>query len=818
MAGQVRELPTATARTVCSGARNFRRVVRQMMSLAARFAGIIIAGCIVLSLVPRKTVELDRWFVPGELGYESGGPGMWGGRIEFNERNHHLAGRSRSPGYLTRFLSLGSGKDASEWAEHNELTEPMAFSHHLDAVFPPALFDTHPDFFPLVDGERWRPPEKAPYWNPDLGRTDVAAYAADVAMLFFDANPDETIFSLGVNDGFFFGTSPEIGALVQPIRWFREKPDYSPLIFTFMNRAAARLARTHPDKRLGALAYYWAENTPGFPVDPHVVPFLTADRSQGYDEVFRREELNLQDKWGATMRAGAARAAAQNSEIGDRGSEIGKAEAEPGFTGGSGGNEAAHVAKLAAPGSKLEAPDSGLIASSHQRSTLNSPLSALNFPLRPRLGLYDYLYGEGFLVPRIFPHLLAENLRHAHEAGFTDYYAEVYPNWGLAGPMPWLAAQLAQDPKQPLASLLDEYYTRFFHEAAPAMRSFFERCEQQWMNQPGPPYWLKYFRNEDQAALFPSGVCRELRGLLTKAAQEARDDRASARVQLVSDAFGVTERFVALQEARMAVTDLSLRPEAGWREIRAELGRYRAARAEVQRYAADLLLREPLAMAPTDWSSYLHNDPTALAVGAIHARAAAEPAQLAAADAVMQAGDGEIPALWQAEVAGRWQELLDPSEVEGPLTPARTEFGVPTSLADPAGWESRVVPWRTFRSEWSTVAPRVLRIESGKRAQLLRAVPVGGAVVHRASLEIRGHVSTGSNASVHLRWVDAQGQWQGDISCRLPEGDWPTWQTIAAAGVPSAEAPYACFELVVVNQPDGDWVEVRHFSLAAAEP
>jgi len=49
------------------------------------------------------------------------------------------------------------------------------------------------------------------------------------------------------------------------------------------------------------------------------------------------------------------------------------------------------------------------------------------------------------------PEFVERFFREARAAGFTDYYAEVYPNWGLDGPQPWLVAQLLQDPAQDAA-------------------------------------------------------------------------------------------------------------------------------------------------------------------------------------------------------------------------------------------------------------------------------------------------------------------------------------------------------------------------------
>jgi hypothetical protein len=298
---------------------------------------------VVLTGLPSRFAdrETERWFIPGKIGHEDG----------------RSAEAPTARAFLTRAMSGVTRGNDEEWGRYNHLTEPLAFSHSFGRVFPPELFQRHSEYFPLADGRRLQPVFRRPFfWNSDLGRADVAVYAADAARRQFLARPEQQSFALGVNDALIFGESPETLALVTPLRWFRERPDYTPLIFTFMNRAADELARTHPQKLLGALAYYWAEDAPDFRVNLRLAPFLTSDREQGYDENFRQEEFRLQNRW---------------------------AQAGP-----------------------------------------------------KRLGLYDYLYGSGFLVPRFHTRLLAENLHHARRAGFTDYYADVNPNWGLDGPMP----------------------------------------------------------------------------------------------------------------------------------------------------------------------------------------------------------------------------------------------------------------------------------------------------------------------------------------------------------------------------------------------
>jgi len=231
-----------------------------------------------------------RWFMPGPLG-------------ESIPRRTELAiptgAETHEPAWLSReFWGLGPGGE--EWAALNGLRRRFAFSHNLSNVFQPGLADAHPDWFPVLDGERLRPVARDYRWQPDLTREDVAAHAADAAAQHFEANPEDASFALGVNDSVRFDQSDATRAVVEPLRWHRGFPDYSDLVFGFMNRAAEALGDRAPGRKLGALAYFWAENTPRFPVHPRVLPYLTADRSQFYDAAYKAADLALIRAWCAS--------------------------------------------------------------------------------------------------------------------------------------------------------------------------------------------------------------------------------------------------------------------------------------------------------------------------------------------------------------------------------------------------------------------------------------------------------------------------------------------------------------------------------------
>ena len=757
------------------------------------------------AMTPRPVLadDVERWFAPGAIGREVGGR-----RAEDGGRKAEDGGLSsdvsRLPSavghpssaigrpFLTRALGGVDKADGGAWARFNGLTPRLNFSHNLGRVFPPELYDTHPEFFPLEGEKRLQPPTGAQWWNPDLGRADVAAYAAGKAREFFAKNPDAVSFALGVNDGLVFGESPETVALTTPVRWFRERPDYSNLVFTFMNRAAADLATTHPDKYLGALAYYWTENTPDFPVHPQVIPFLTADRSQGYDRGGREEERALQARWVARMTEDGGR----RPEAGGLFSDVSPQSSVP-----------SHPSSAIGPQSSALSPQSSVLGR------------------QVRLGLYDYLYGHGFLIPRIHTWLIAENLREARRLGFTDYFAEMTPNWGLDGPQPWLVAQLLQDPEQSERRLLAEYYRRYFRESAFLMQRFFERCEEQWMDQAGRSYWLKHFRNESQAAVFPSAVCRELKGILDAALAQAKSDTVRIRVGQVSDAFGVTQRFVAMQEAREALNRAALAENVSPATVAAALDRFQIMRESFVSYTKRLQREQPLLVAPFTWDDYLRHDPTANAAARLIPSIVGPDLgpRLERVDGNgAQSGVDQGPALHShtesvlsdlRAVEAEGEELLANGNFAGPVQPARQIAGLTYGVALPAPWIGRVEPAEHHLAGLKTDEPGVLRIAGSKETQVFQWTALGDRTFVRAQVKMRGRVSVSGIAMLSLGWLDADHRHLGITVIRLPEGEWPTWIDLMQAGAPPQGAAWVGISIRIQHQAPDDWIEAMGFSL-----
>jgi hypothetical protein len=254
---------------------------------------------ILVGATPRATCFAVEWFLEHRGGVNWYFPGSLGEVIPMRTDWRVPAGATvQVPAYVSRELAGLRGDDAELWARRNLLEGRFSFHHNLNNVFPSALAEDHPEFFSLRDGARYNPRaagEKT--WQPDFANPAVAAYAARQARQYFDDHPDALSYSLGLNDNTAFDEGPGTRALTEPPRWFRGRPDYSDLVFTFMNRAADDLMPSYPDKYLGCLAYYWCENTPTFPVRPQVLPYLTNDRSFYDNPVWAAQDIALIHRW-----------------------------------------------------------------------------------------------------------------------------------------------------------------------------------------------------------------------------------------------------------------------------------------------------------------------------------------------------------------------------------------------------------------------------------------------------------------------------------------------------------------------------------------
>lgn len=237
-----------------------------------------------------------RWYWSGDLGFE------WVAPL----RTHFPLGPwHEAPAFVQRRFYPAN----TDYARRNRLNRIYEFNHNLARVFGPESFETNPEVFAKVNGRRKVPKGSAgtdP--QPDFTQPAAVEIAARAAREHFETNPESASFSLSINDNVLFDTTSETEAVVSPLRYFRRRPDYTNLVFGFMNRVAEQVFATEnalqtasgKERYLTALAYYWTEPAPTIPIHPRVMPVLTSDRAQWHDPDYRAEDKALIQAWAAS--------------------------------------------------------------------------------------------------------------------------------------------------------------------------------------------------------------------------------------------------------------------------------------------------------------------------------------------------------------------------------------------------------------------------------------------------------------------------------------------------------------------------------------
>ena len=104
-------------------------------------------------------------------------------------------------------------------------------------------------------------------------------------------------------------------------------------------------------------------------------------------------------------------------------------------------------------------------------------------------GTYDYT-GLTWMMPRVYPRLMAESLRFYDRLGAVATTNEAYPTWWYAAPQMYLRAKLMWDPSRDVDTVLREFYTGFFGPAADDMGRFYEVLEA-CMTKERPGRWFE---------------------------------------------------------------------------------------------------------------------------------------------------------------------------------------------------------------------------------------------------------------------------------------------------------------------------------------
>ncbi|MGZ0707452.1 DUF4838 domain-containing protein [Coraliomargarita sp. W4R53] len=642
-----------------------------------------------------------RWYWSGDLGFESVAPSQ----VYFSNYPWR-----ETPAFVQRkFYPVNT-----DFARRNRLNSVYSFNHNLAKVFSPELFESKPEVFAEVNGRRKQPRGSGgtdP--QPDFTQADAVEVAAQAALDHFKAHPDATSFSLSINDNVVFDTSERTQAVVSPLKYFRGRPDYTDLVFGFMNRVAARVFEVGgawetpagEARYLTALSYYWTEPAPTISIHPRVMPVLTSDRAQWHDPDYRHQDQELIRAW---VQSGAERVAT-----------------------------------------------------------------------------WDYYFGAPYPYPRQFNQWIAESLKFMANEGVDVFFSQLPSFWGLDGAKAWFGAELLWDPTQDAERLLDEYYDNFFGEASASIRAFYETAERYRNEHEGQADWIKLYKDESSVALFTPEVLVKMRGHLETAAQRvghapgAGASRFQKRVEVVSDAFRLTELYAAFDQSRRALVTACLDAEPA-SQIEALLQAYQSADRAYREY----------------FESYVSDSPYAPERRRI-ALGQSNPQRLA--QTLLDPESSEFRSLAQDfKLKHVGQELRN---FLGPVLP------------QVAGWHLDYRASEHFKVEASQTSSEQdvgLRVSGADIVSIFRTFPVVSNKSYEFRLKGTWRTSLDNRVHIHVSWLNRDGRsLEVEVPLRLPIEHRVEPASVRLSFVAPDNAYDVRFRIVVSRQYPGDYLDLN---------
>jgi hypothetical protein len=125
------------------------------------------------------------------------------------------------------------------------------FVHSLDMLVPPTLFKDHPEYFPLIGGQR-----KSGYVQRCLANPEVVQMATDRVRGWLREHPEASVMSVSQNDTFNYCQCPTCKSL--------DDAEGTPMgsFLKFVNTIADVVARERPEVKVDTIAYQYTRKPP----------------------------------------------------------------------------------------------------------------------------------------------------------------------------------------------------------------------------------------------------------------------------------------------------------------------------------------------------------------------------------------------------------------------------------------------------------------------------------------------------------------------------------------------------------------------------
>ncbi|MGD9496938.1 MAG: DUF4838 domain-containing protein [Armatimonadota bacterium] len=204
------------------------------------------------------------------------------------------------PAFMSRLFSGGRGAP-NDWAVKNGMHGTISFHHNLLNLYDPEVFaEEHPEFYPIVNGERYIPGPDDHRWQPCFTAPGIVEAGIRRIIEYFEQNPDAISYSLGINDSNVHCQCPQCQALDVGRKNFLGLDHLSDRYFTWANAVVEGVLKVYPDKWFGCLAYNNIVEPPDkVEVHPRIIPYMTYDRMKWIDPEIEAQGHALTEAWAA---------------------------------------------------------------------------------------------------------------------------------------------------------------------------------------------------------------------------------------------------------------------------------------------------------------------------------------------------------------------------------------------------------------------------------------------------------------------------------------------------------------------------------------
>ncbi len=435
---------------------------------------------------------------------------------------------------------------------------------------------------------------------------------------------------------------------------------------------------------------------------------------------------------------------------------------------------------------------------------------------------YDY-YSLGWMVPRYFPHRMAEDIRRMRDMGIKGVFSEDVPLWPTVGPSYYAATKLWWNPDLNVDKLIKEFNATLFGPAARPMSRFWERHENVWLKK-RPGKWFEGLGNmTTQSSMFSPQDLAYLDQQLKDAHKLAGSNQLiQKRIQFFEGGWRLAEHYIReyhlikeLQAAKSpeAASDLAKSLLAAvqarhdyWAKYREE-PRFPGQGGPCEDYRMVIETLHHL----DEWEQS-HQSTLALAAARIASQSPEAYQQLLAYYKADNADPKFVVSIQSAEALARAKGM--PNLVRNP------GFELGDGNQHPGGidWITTGAPqhwaqWKHITGSFS-FDNGIARIHSTNNGVWIQTFPVTPGELIVGSVEYRLRADQPAKATLRIAWKDQTGAWLGSYTTdgfnadSLGRAD--DWQEAFCRHVVPAGAATAVFEFGAENLDSGTVVEFRN--------